>query len=225
LTFFWVGLLPSFLLLAGALSAGVVAGVSAGSVLVLVLGAAVFLKRKRPHGSPFFKLFSMAEDSDNLSHLSTHLLCKPDNCANSSFAKEHVGGRLHYERFIPENLTIGFHRLVIGDAIGSGSSGVVYAGTMDRSVQVAIKKVNSFLIKNDTESWWRESEVLCRLRHPNCVAFYGFSWEKSEFMFIQELCYNNLREAIQKSPACVLRRAIDIMLQISAGIHYVRTRS
>jgi hypothetical protein len=53
---------------------------------------------------------------------------------------------------------------------------------MDASVPVAVKKINSYLIKTDTEAWWRESEVLCKLRHPNCVAFYGFSFGNSDIM-------------------------------------------
>jgi serine/threonine protein kinase len=131
------------------------------------------------------------------------------------------GAFLRYSLFIPKSLTISLKRLKMGKVIGAGAGGIVYKGTMDKSVPVAIKKINSYFISQDTASWFNESEVLCRLRHPNCVAFYGFSFDNSDFMFIQELCYGNLREPLRVSPDAVRARAAELMLQISAGIAYL----
>jgi serine/threonine protein kinase len=54
------------------------------------------------------------------------------------------------------------------------------------------------------------------------VTFYGFSYDETFFMFIQELCYGgNLREAFLKSPEIVEERSFEFMLQIAAGVEYL----
>ena len=71
-------------------------------------------------------------------------------------------------------------------------------------------------------AWWRECEILTRVRHPNCVAFYGFSYDDTFFMFIQELCSGgNLNGACSTSPETVEGRAIEFMLQIASGVEYL----
>jgi RIO-like serine/threonine protein kinase len=132
-----------------------------------------------------------------------------------------MGGRLRYTSYIPESLTISKERLQIGEFVGRGAEGYVYAGTMDDATPVAIKQVQASIIAYDTSAWWRESEILCRLKHVNCVTFYGFSFDDSHFMFIQGLCHGTLRDAFGISPDTVVRRASTIMLQVAAGMRHL----
>jgi serine/threonine protein kinase len=99
---------------------------------------------------------------------------------------------------------------------------VVKAGKIGNSQSVAIKLVHRRLVSTDGAAWWRECEILTRVRHPNCVAFYGFSYDDTFFMFIQELCSGgNLKGACSTSPETVEGRAIEFMLQIASGVEYL----
>jgi len=128
---------------------------------------------------------------------------------------------VQYEDYIPESMTIAAERIQIGKVLGSGAGGVVHEGIMDGSVHVAIKLVHSHFITLDKTAWWRECEVLCRVRHPNCVAFYGFSFDSTHFRFVQELCHGDLRGAIRNHPDIVSERATEIMLQIAAAVRHL----
>ena len=102
---------------------------------------------------------------------------------------------------------------------------MVKAGKIGNSQSVAIKLVHRRLVSTDGAAWWRECEILTRVRHPNCVAFYGFSYDDTFFMFIQELCSGgNLKGACSTSPETVEGRAIEFMLQIASGVEYLHNR-
>jgi serine/threonine protein kinase len=128
-------------------------------------------------------------------------------------------GFVNFDNYIPPEFLIARERLTIEQVLGGGAAGVVKAGKIGKSIRVAIKQVNRRLVGTDGAAWWRECEILCRLRHPNTVAFYGFSYDDTCFMFIQELCYGgNLRDAMRDSPGIVRERAKKFMLQIAAGV-------
>ncbi|KAK7324256.1 hypothetical protein VNO77_27786 [Canavalia gladiata] len=63
--------------------------------------------------------------------------------------------------------------------LGSGSFGTVYHGKWG-GTDVAIKRLKKTFLhgrssgkENLTEDFWREAEILSKLRHPNVMAFYG----------------------------------------------------
>jgi len=133
-----------------------------------------------------------------------------------------VGPDIEIEDYIPPEMLIAHDRLTFEHVLGGGSAGLVKAGKIGDSIHVAIKQVSRTHISTDGAGWWRECEILARQRHPNCVAFYGFSYDEKYFMMIQELCYGgHLRDAFSKSAEVVLQRAGDFMLQIAAGVEYL----
>jgi serine/threonine protein kinase len=87
------------------------------------------------------------------------------------------------------------------EVLGGGSSGIVKKGTFG-SCAVAVKHVSLHFIKEDhlkrrrrgegedpiLKSFQRECEVFGSLAHPNCVAFYGFSFTPDWFLLVMELC-------------------------------------
>jgi serine/threonine protein kinase len=154
---------------------------------------------------------------NNASVLSAHLL--KGEPTELSYGNDHI---IEYSDYIPSELMIASSNLTIGNVLGGGAMGVVKAGKIGNSQSVAIKQVHRLRISTDVAAWWRECEILTRVRHPNCVAFYGFSCDDTFFMFIQELCSGgNLRDACSTNPEIVEGRAIEFMLQIASGVEYL----
>jgi hypothetical protein len=132
------------------------------------------------------------------------------------------GNEIEFSDYIPSELMIAPNLLTIGHTLGGGATGVVKAGKIRNSQSVAIKQVHRSLVRTDGAAWWRECEILTRVRHPNCVAFYGFSYDDTFFMSIQELCSGgNLKGACLTNPEIVSRRSMEFMLQIASGVEYL----
>ena len=166
-------------------------------------------------GGVGFIMHQRRKPLNNANVLSAHLLKgEPTGLA--------YGNEIEFSDYIPSELMIASNLLTIGHVLGGGATGVVKAGKIGNSQSVAIKLVHRRLVSTDGAAWWRECEILTRVRHPNCVAFYGFSYDDTFFMFIQELCSGgNLKGACSTSPETVEGRAIEFMLQIASGVEYL----
>lgn len=83
------------------------------------------------------------------------------------------------------------------EIIGRGSFGEVWVGTF-RGIKVAIKKLHSSTLlwqgggSGDAvaklRDFIRELNLMCSLRHPNCVLFMGACLEEGHYAIIMEYC-------------------------------------
>ena len=70
----------------------------------------------------------------------------------------------------------------------------------------------------------QECAILCDLRHPSCVSFFGFSYDDEDFLFIMELCGGgDLRKVMKSRPEQLFQRRCDIMVQLAEGVDYLHT--
>lgn len=107
------------------------------------------------------------------------------------------------------------HRLHLGDLIGSGGFGVVFAGTFDqdknKTIDVAIKRVlipsgaSEAVKKEASEAVIDEASLLCTVKHKNIIECYGFVLETGAVDFagqllglclVLERCTISLRDAL-----------------------------
>ena len=126
-------------------------------------------------------------------------------------------GRKHDEKKISTchedfHLKVGyFEKTMIGkevgnyhiqELIGKGGMAVVYRGqhrTLSRRI-VAIKMLSTELEKDPSfsERFFREAEVMDRLRHPNIVTLYDFIAEQNHFFIVMEYVAGKTLDAIIK---------------------------
>ena len=81
---------------------------------------------------------------------------------------------------------IPLHKLTFGKALGHGGFGTVFEG-MFGTCPVAIKQVpmESAMWSDNAKCWKRECEVLAKIQHPSCVAFYGCSESNDGLVIVQ----------------------------------------
>ncbi|KAJ3446249.1 serine/threonine-protein kinase tnni3k-related [Anaeramoeba flamelloides] len=117
--------------------------------------------------------------------------------------------------------------LTIIQKIGEGSSKKVYKGKWLGNV-VAISKLKQSN-KFDTEqinSFMQEFLVLCSLRNPNILTFYGACTETQPLLFVTEYCNGgDLYTKLQKNIKISKKKKIQIALQISRGVHYLHSNN
>jgi Leucine-rich repeat (LRR) protein/tRNA A-37 threonylcarbamoyl transferase component Bud32 len=152
-----------------------------------------------------------------------------DGDEDDQYYRKLEGGGL--DTIIPNQYCIPPTSLKIGKTLGLGASGIVSEGFFGKC-PVAIKQFPRGGMMQDEdarlgiESERRECEVLAKLQHPWCVAFYGYSEDRSNFMIVQELCSGgDLRLALIKHPDVVLQRSQDFVLQIASAFEYLHSQS
>jgi hypothetical protein len=150
------------------------------------------------------------------------------NCAYKSYTPLEEENTLKmYKTEIPEPFFIPLHKLKFGKALGQGGYGTVCEGTFG-TCPVAIKQMRfeSMMWSDNAKCWERECEVLAKIQHPSCVAFYGCSESKDCLVIVQELCAGgDLRRAILDHPEAVLRRGQDFMLEIAGAFEYLHSKN
>jgi serine/threonine protein kinase len=133
------------------------------------------------------------------------------------------------ESRVPKQFLISRRQLTIGKMLGGGSGGIVKQGKIGKSTAVAIKHIHHHMLdfeEGSRSNIQRELEILCSLHHPHCVAFYGFSYDDSWFLLVQELCSGrDLREAMKARPKLLVQNAHTFMVQIASGVEYLHTKN
>lgn len=79
------------------------------------------------------------------------------------------------------------YEVQFGQQIGSGGFGIVYKGKF-RGKTAAIKKIHAHALRNagSIEEFQSEVAVLCTLKHPNILAFFGACTRPPNLMIITE---------------------------------------
>jgi serine/threonine-protein kinase CTR1 len=107
------------------------------------------------------------------------------------------------------------------EIIGKGSFGEVWNGYF-RGKQVAIKKLN-YLNKQNIRDFIRELNIMCSLRHPNCVLFMGACLEETNMCIIMEYCSKgNLFDILHDvSQPIDYTRILQVLMEVAEGILYL----
>lgn len=118
--------------------------------------------------------------------------------------------------------TIG--RFEILKVLGKGSQGVVYLARdprLDRFVAIKTIRVSSSRLKVQQDRLMREAKLVSRLQHPNIIPLYEAGEDEGVLYLVFEYVDGvNLGERIAKRVPIGVREAIDLMLQILAGIQH-----
>src|SRR5262245_14449846 len=113
------------------------------------------------------------------------------------------------------------------EAMASGSMGVVYkAERVPVGKLVAIKFLHA-PFANDSEflgRFERETRVMSKLTHPNCVSVVDFGvWEGAPYLVMEYVSGTTLRALIDNGPLPV-KRALALVRQIAAGLAHAHAQ-
>jgi serine/threonine protein kinase len=105
--------------------------------------------------------------------------------------------------------------------IGNGSFGEVWLGQF-RGKKVAIKKLTQ-LTQHNLGDFVREVNIMCSLRHPNCVLFMGACLEASQECIVMEFCERGSLFSIIHDVSVPIdyNLILKILMEISEGILYL----
>src|SRR4051812_19701046 len=118
-------------------------------------------------------------------------------------------------------------RYKVIEAMASGSMGVVYkAERVPVGKLVAIKFLHA-TFANDTEflaRFERETRVMSKLNHPNCVSVVDFGvWDGAPYLVMEYVSGTTLRALIDNGPMPP-RRALALSRQIAAGLAHAHAQ-
>jgi serine/threonine-protein kinase len=118
-------------------------------------------------------------------------------------------------------------RYTILEAMASGSMGAVYkAERVPVGKLVAIKFLHSSYAK-DSEflaRFERETRVMSKLTHPNCVSVVDFGvWEGAPYLVMEYVAGTTLRELMDAGPMPA-QRALVLARQIAAGLAHAHAQ-
>ena len=116
-------------------------------------------------------------------------------------------------------------RYTILEAMASGSMGAVYkAERVPVGKLVAIKFLHA-PFANDSEflaRFERETRVMSKLNHPNCVSVVDFGvWDGAPYLVMEYVSGTTLRALIDNGPLPA-RRALALVRQIAAGLAHAQ---
>ncbi|HEX8026107.1 MAG TPA: serine/threonine-protein kinase, partial [Candidatus Limnocylindrales bacterium] len=118
-------------------------------------------------------------------------------------------------------------RYKVIEAMASGSMGVVYkAERVPVGKLVAIKFLHA-PFANDSEflaRFERETRVMSKLNHPNCVSVVDFGvWDGAPYLVMEYVSGTTLRALIDNGPMPT-RRALALIRQIAAGLAHAHAQ-
>jgi eukaryotic-like serine/threonine-protein kinase len=118
-------------------------------------------------------------------------------------------------------------RYKVLEAMAAGSMGSVYRAEREPVGKiVAIKFLHSSFAKDREfqDRFDRETRVMSKLAHPNCVSVVDFGvWEESPYIVMEFVAGTTLRDMIDKGPI-EPTRALNLVRQIAAGLAHAHQR-
>lgn len=112
-------------------------------------------------------------------------------------------------------------RYAVLDVVSEGGFGTVYrARHLDLQQDVAIKVVRGSLALETVESFRREAQLACRVRHHNAVRVldFGLLPEGAPFLVMDLLVGPTLEAVLQRSAPLPVERAITVLQGVLAGL-------
>ncbi|XVE78554.1 hypothetical protein DITRI_Ditri13aG0154900 [Diplodiscus trichospermus] len=107
--------------------------------------------------------------------------------------------------------------------IGKGRFGIVYKGTTDDGIMVAVKRHQNGSVLG-VEDFQNEVKLLCQLRHPHLVSLIGFCHEQNEMILVYEyLSRRSLFDNLFGKDYVPLywKQRLKICIGVARGLHYL----
>ncbi|EFJ06432.1 hypothetical protein SELMODRAFT_131134 [Selaginella moellendorffii] len=105
--------------------------------------------------------------------------------------------------------------------LGEGSAGKVYIGQLPSGKLVAVKRI---LKERKVETFYKEVELLARIRHPNLTALLGYCRSKHVCLLVYEYMSNGdlAQKLLRKDgPALTWDQRIQIAIDCARGLTYL----
>ena len=120
---------------------------------------------------------------------------------------------------------IDFKELELGDRIGGGGAGVIYAGYFNNE-KVALKTLfDTRVDERLKKEYMDELLVLSKLQHSNIVKFMGASMTPPNLCFVMELCETSLYNLLHVDRELFSERdAIQTAIDIGSAIEYLHAQ-
>ncbi|GMS87452.1 hypothetical protein PENTCL1PPCAC_9627 [Pristionchus entomophagus] len=123
------------------------------------------------------------------------------------------------------NFHVNLSDIEFQEAIGSGSFGKVYRGTFKgRPVAIKRYRATAFGSKSEVDMLCREVSILCRVQHPNVLAFVGAALDDpSSFAIITEFVESGSLFSLLHEQKRVLECAfrLRIAMDVAQGMRYL----
>lgn len=119
------------------------------------------------------------------------------------------------------------HRLILQGQIGRGHYGVVFKGQYeceDKSIVVAIKRLNATPSKRALRDFEREINIMKQLEHPNIVKI--LTWmDAPEIMIVMEYMRHHSFSIYLSahSPSLTTKRLLHFAKDIASGMNYLKS--
>lgn len=116
----------------------------------------------------------------------------------------------------------------IHQVIGQGAWSIVYKGvhhTLNLPVAVKMLKHNMTMDEDFLERFRNEAKTIARMNHPNIVKIYDIEeLYRTLFIVMEYLEGMSLEDQLAHMPRPSLTKALDIILQVSAGLAYAHQK-
>eukprot|EP01114_Cavostelium_apophysatum_P014716 TRINITY_DN3881_c0_g1_i2.p1 TRINITY_DN3881_c0_g1~~TRINITY_DN3881_c0_g1_i2.p1 ORF type:complete len:805 (-),score=155.89 TRINITY_DN3881_c0_g1_i2:83-2497(-) len=113
--------------------------------------------------------------------------------------------------------------------IGKGASGIVRKGLWLNSVEVAVKTINNvpeFIDDAEMTSFFKEIELLSKLRHPEIVHFFGYARKDNIILLVTQYIPGGNLETCIHNPLVPMEfpKKLEIALGICRGMVYLHSK-
>ncbi|KAG0477564.1 hypothetical protein HPP92_012283 [Vanilla planifolia] len=108
------------------------------------------------------------------------------------------------------------------EELGRGGTGVVYKGSMENGILVAVKKLEEVI--QGEEEFWGEVSIIGRIYHMNLVRTWGFCFEGSHKLLVCEYVHNgSLDKALFDENNTLLewKERFKIAIGVARGLAYL----
>lgn len=133
---------------------------------------------------------------------------------------------------LPSQYVITGVEVLESQTLGQGSYGVVYLGRYC-GLLCAVKKLKGFFTAKDMDqvgeivlqSFYNESEKLCKLRHPNIIQLLGLYTDKytQQPVIVMELMHESLSRLLHRTESLPLYVEVNILHDVVLALAYLHT--
>jgi serine/threonine protein kinase len=126
----------------------------------------------------------------------------------------------------PEEWSVDFDEIELGDRLGAGAYGEVFRGTW-KGTEVAVKVMHTGNVTNEMKaSFVDEMRLMNSLRHPNVVLFMGASSKPPKMCILMEFMpLGSLHEVLHNELIAAIPPALQLRIALGAakGMHFLHS--